>query len=39
MQNGTQITAIWSKSQKEEELNSNMADVCFSKPEVVLSQP
>jgi len=70
IQNSTQITAFWSKSQREEEFqyggrlffqtessyisarkllhsgqnrkgkkNSNMADVCFSKPKVVISQP
>jgi len=37
IQNSTQITPIWSKSQSKK--NSNMADVCFSKPEVVVFQP
>ena len=33
MQDSMQISVIWSKSQREN--NSNMAEVCFSKPEVV----
>jgi len=35
MQNKMQITGKWSRSQP----NCNMADVCFSKQEVVISQP
>ena len=37
MQNNMQITAKWSRSKVEVEFN--MADVCFYKPEVVISQP
>ena len=35
MQNNMQITMDWSRSQPEVEFN--MADVCISKPEVVMS--
>ena len=37
MKNDTPITAKWSISKRK--YNSNMADVCFSNPEVVISQP
>ena len=34
MQNSTQITVIWSTQNRQGKKNSNMADVCLSKPEV-----
>jgi len=36
MQNKMQITGKWSRS--EPEVESNMVDICFYKPEVVISQ-
>jgi len=38
MQNNMSITVLWPKS-KPHKKNSNMANVCFSNPEVVISQP
>jgi len=37
VENDMPITVIWSKLKPEEEYN--MADACFSKPEIVISQP